>query len=132
MAPPNRAQLEPGRTTLFAGYWLVKAQNAAPGQPPAGPSLSGLLEVLQDGTYRNGKVAACFLAGPGPYDLRPFLRFWDTISYPTWTRLDEALAGGPTRKIFELDDPLRSLMGNRDACDERRRESPTGCMAAQT
>jgi hypothetical protein len=40
----------------------------------------GLLE--HDGErYRNGPVAAAFLAGnPGP-DLRPMLRFWDRISY---------------------------------------------------
>jgi SAM-dependent methyltransferase len=68
----------------------------------------GLLEV-QDGTYRNGKAAACFLAGPGPDDLRAFLRFWDKISYPAWTRLAEALASGPPREIFELDDELQQV-----------------------
>jgi hypothetical protein len=68
----------------------------------------GLLEV-QDGTYRNGKAAARFLSGPGPQDLRPFLRFWDKISYPTWTRLAEALASGPSREIFELDDELQQV-----------------------
>jgi SAM-dependent methyltransferase len=68
----------------------------------------GLLEV-EDGTYRNGKAAACFLAGPGPDDLRPFLRFWDQISYPAWTRLAEALASGPPREIFELDDTLQQV-----------------------
>ena len=68
----------------------------------------GLLEV-HGGTYRNGKTAAAFLAGPGPHDLRPFLRFWDKISYPAWTRLAEALASGPPREIFELDDELQQV-----------------------
>jgi SAM-dependent methyltransferase len=68
----------------------------------------GLLEV-QDRLYRNGPAAARFLARPGPDDLRPFLRFWDKISYPTWTRLAEALASGPPQEIFELDDDLQQV-----------------------
>jgi hypothetical protein len=68
----------------------------------------GLLEV-RDGTYRNGTAAERFLAGPGPDDLRPFLRFWDKISYPAWTRLAEALASGPPQEIFELDDELQQV-----------------------
>ena len=50
-----------------------------------------------------------FLAGRRPADLRPFLRFWDKISYPAWTRLAEALASGPPREIFELDDELQQV-----------------------
>src|SRR5215469_1672150 len=40
----------------------------------------GLLEA-DAGVYRNTAVAAAFLAGPGPGDLRPLLRFCDEISY---------------------------------------------------
>ena len=68
----------------------------------------GLLEA-SDGIYRNSPVAAAFLAGPGPGDLRPFLRFWDKISYPAWTRLAEALASGPPQEIFELGDDLQRV-----------------------
>src|SRR4051794_23337088 len=50
----------------------------------------GLLE--QDGGhYTNGPAAATFLAGNGPADLRPAMRFWDRISYPAWTGLSNAL-----------------------------------------
>jgi ubiquinone/menaquinone biosynthesis C-methylase UbiE len=68
----------------------------------------GLLET-SDGIYRNSPVAAAFLAGPGPGDLRPFLRFWDKISYPACTRLAEALASGPPQQIFELGDDLQRV-----------------------
>ncbi len=43
----------------------------------------GLLERTGD-LYRNSDVAATFLAGATPADLRPFLRFWDKISFLAW------------------------------------------------
>lgn len=55
-------------------------------------------------TYRNGAAAAHYLAGQTPADLRPLLRFWDTISYPTWQTLAQALGSGPPREVFDLDD----------------------------
>ena len=68
----------------------------------------GLLEREGD-TYRNGAAAAAFLTGRGPADLRPFLRFWDKISYPNWCEFSEALAKGPSKEIFELDDELQEV-----------------------
>ena len=68
----------------------------------------GLLEA-SDGIYSNSPVAAAFLAGPGPGDLRPFLRFWDKISYPAWTRLADTLASGPPQEIFALGDGLQQV-----------------------
>jgi SAM-dependent methyltransferase len=62
----------------------------------------GLLEREGD-TYRDTDVAAAFLSGRGPADLRPLLRFWDEISYPAWAGLAEALAKGPSKEIFGLD-----------------------------
>lgn len=59
----------------------------------------GLIE--QDGhRYRNCEPAAAFLAGkPGP-DLRPMLRFFDQISYPTWQRLEDAVRTGNGQAQF--------------------------------
>lgn len=63
--------------------------------------------VRQGDTYDNGPVAATFLAGRTPADLRPFLRFWDRISYPAWGHLADSLrTDSPTPT--ELD------AGNRD------------------
>lgn len=42
----------------------------------------GLL-TFADGRYHNSPAATEYLAGTG-LDLRPFLRFWDTLSYPHW------------------------------------------------
>lgn len=69
----------------------------------------GLLEREGD-SYRNSETAAAFLAGQTPADLRPFLRFWDKISYPTWGRLADALGSGPPKEVFELDDALQEVV----------------------
>jgi hypothetical protein len=55
----------------------------------------GLLERHAD-LYRNGQTAAVFLARRTPADLRPFLRFWDQLSYPVWAKLADALGKGPS------------------------------------
>ena len=68
----------------------------------------GILEREGD-TYSNGETAATFLSGRGPADLRPFLRFWDKISYPTWCGLAQALGSGPAKEVFELDEELQKL-----------------------
>ncbi len=41
--------------------------------------------------YGNAAVSQSFLSGKGSLDLRPFLRFWNQISYPHWQRLEESL-----------------------------------------
>ena len=68
----------------------------------------GLLERHGD-IYRNGETAAAFLAGRTPADLRPFLRFWDRISYQTWGTLADALGKGPSKEIFDLDPKLQEV-----------------------
>jgi len=44
--------------------------------------------------YQNGPVAATYLSGRTPADLRPFLRFWNYISYPSWIHLEESIRTG--------------------------------------
>ncbi len=69
----------------------------------------GLIE--RDGeTYRNGPAAARYLAGRTPADLRPLLRFWDQISYPTWEALAEALGSGPRQEVFDLDEAQQEIV----------------------
>ena len=59
----------------------------------------GLIERRGD-RYSNGDIAATFLAGrPGP-DLRPMVRFWNRISYPTWQKLEEAVRRGEGQAQF--------------------------------
>jgi SAM-dependent methyltransferase len=69
----------------------------------------GLLE-REDDTYRNSETADAFLAGQAAGDLRPLLRLWDKISYPTWQGLAGALAHGPSREVFELDEELQEVV----------------------
>lgn len=69
----------------------------------------GILE--RDGDrYRNGPAADQYLSGRSPADLRPLLRFWDTISYPAWESLAQALGSGPPSEIFELDDGQQEIV----------------------
>jgi SAM-dependent methyltransferase len=68
----------------------------------------GLIERRGD-TYRNSATAAAFLAGTSPADLRPFLRFWDRISYPAWSRLADCLASGPVDELVDLDEDTQRV-----------------------
>jgi len=68
----------------------------------------GLLE-RQGESYRNAELATAFLSGRGPGDLRPFLKFWDKISYSSWDHLANALAKGPSQEIFEINHELQEI-----------------------
>jgi O-methyltransferase domain/Dimerisation domain len=58
----------------------------------------GFLE--HDGAaYRNGALAAAYLAGSGLVDLRAFLRFWDRISYSNWASLASSLRTGTAARV---------------------------------
>ncbi|RMH35346.1 MAG: hypothetical protein D6690_09065 [Nitrospirae bacterium] len=46
-----------------------------------------------DTIYRHSAVSEAFLSGHGSQDLRPFLTFWNRLSYPNWLRFEEAVRG---------------------------------------
>jgi SAM-dependent methyltransferase len=95
----------------------------------------GLLEREGD-AYRNSPVAATFLSGRTPADLRPLLRFWDKVSYPTWENLSSVLSTGPSQDLSKVSGeiqelaqagiaaatagPLRALVTTVDLSDRRR------------
>ena len=55
-------------------------------------AMAALGFVAREGDrYRNQPVSQVFLSGQTPADLRPGLRVFDRISYPTWMHLEEAI-----------------------------------------
>ncbi len=56
--------------------------------------------------YQNGPVAATFLSGRTPADLRPLLRFWNRLSYPAWAHLEEVV-----RTEQAVIEPLNEVLG---------------------
>lgn len=66
----------------------------------------GLLHK-QDGVYSNSEPADRFLTAGG---LAPGLRFWDQISYPTWTRFADSLAHGPSQLAVELPPEAQQVV----------------------
>lgn len=55
--------------------------------------LWGLLERDGDG-FRSAPDVAAFLSGAGPVDLRPMLRHFDRVSYPSWQNAAESFRTG--------------------------------------
>ncbi len=53
----------------------------------------GLLQRNGD-QYQNGPLAARYLSRQPAFDLRPFLRFWNRISYQRWTTFEGAVRQG--------------------------------------
>jgi hypothetical protein len=67
----------------------------------------GLVERKGD-RYQNGSIAATFLSESAHADLRPFLRFWNRVSYPRWAKLEDAIR--TDQVIFEgLTDQEQQL-----------------------
>lgn len=72
----------------------------------------GFLEK-DGGRYRNGPVAATFLSGRTPVDLRPYVRMAHKIDYPAWGRFDEVIrAGGETAgdELFHVSGEAQRVM----------------------
>jgi hypothetical protein len=64
-------------------------------------AMDSLGRIEQDGDrYQNGETATAFLAGNLGPDLRPMLRFFDQISYPTWQHLADAVRTGNGQAQF--------------------------------
>ncbi len=68
----------------------------------------GLIERQGD-EYQNAAVAATYLAGQTPADLRPFLRFWNHLSYPMWTQLEDAIRTGQGQGTMNLPDEAQRI-----------------------
>jgi hypothetical protein len=63
----------------------------------------GFLEREAD-RYAHGPVAATFLSGQTPADLRPLLHFWNEIVYPAWMQLEAAVRTGQVA-VGQLNEP---------------------------
>ena len=62
------------------------------------------LEFLQrqSDLYQNAPIAATFLTGRTPVDLRPVLRFFNHLSYPMWTKLEETIRTGQAQMTMHM------------------------------
>ncbi len=68
----------------------------------------GFLERHGD-DYQNSPVAAAFLCGGATADMRPFLRFWNHLSYPMWTKLEDAVRTGQAQTTMNLSEDLQRI-----------------------
>lgn len=53
----------------------------------------GFIEHSDHG-YSNSPVAQTFVAGQSPADMRPLLSFWNRLSYPMWSGMEETVRTG--------------------------------------
>ena len=79
---------------LAAGPLRVEELASRTGLPPRSAriladAMVGLGLLTFDGRYHNGPAAQEYLAGSG-LDLRAFLKFWDTLSYPHWEAFNDS------------------------------------------
>ncbi|HTD17656.1 MAG TPA: methyltransferase [Chthoniobacterales bacterium] len=60
--------------------------------------------------YQNAPIAATFLTGRTPADLRPFLRFWNRVSYPAWTNLEKAIRTGQAQATVTWPEETQRIV----------------------
>jgi SAM-dependent methyltransferase len=63
----------------------------------------GLVERQGD-RYQNGPVAAAFLCGQTPADLRPVLRLWNQLQYPRLTTLEDTIRAGRSEGALHFSE----------------------------
>ena len=68
----------------------------------------GFLERHGD-EYQNSPVAATFLCSGATADMRPFLRFWNHLSYPMWSKLEDAVRTGQAQTTMNLSEDLQRI-----------------------
>ncbi len=68
----------------------------------------GFLERHGD-AYRNSPVTAAFLCDGATADMRPFLSFWNHLSYPMWSKLEDAVRTGEAQTTLNLSDDLQRI-----------------------
>jgi SAM-dependent methyltransferase len=63
----------------------------------------GLVERQGD-RYQNGPVAAAFLCGQTPADMRPLLSLWNQLQYPRLATLDDTIRTGRGTDVLHLSE----------------------------
>src|SRR5262245_63930327 len=71
---------------------------------------SDLLLKKEHDVYHNTEETLAFLSGSESEGLRPFLFFWDQISYLKWTKVQEAFRSEERRVGKSVDLGGRSIM----------------------
>ena len=87
----------PANLEELAGKTGVPARTA--GIVAAAMVSLGLIEQ-EGGRYRNSEAAATFLAGKPGHDVRPVLRFFNSICYPLWEKFADAVRSGEGQAQF--------------------------------
>ncbi|CRK57848.1 polyketide synthesis 8-O-methyltransferase [Alloactinosynnema sp. L-07] len=69
------------------------------------------LVSYSDGVYANTEVTSAYLAGGDGLDLRPWLAFWDTMSYPHWQHYTESMRTAKPGPFVLDESNMAAFMG---------------------